>query len=62
MALVFSIIAGLLGITVVAWYGMGELGAIAKSRDQEKIKDLSASTGTSGEGHAGGVLKTMMAK
>jgi hypothetical protein len=29
------------GVGVVAWYGMGEMGAIAKKKDQERIRELS---------------------
>ena len=63
VALVFSIIAGLLGVAVIAWYGMGELGAISKTKDQARVAELSRGTGVAGEGgHGGDVMKNVMAK
>lgn len=32
VALVFSVIAGLVGVGVVAWYGLGELGAAQQAK------------------------------
>ena len=60
VALVFSIIAGLLGVAVIAWYGMGELGAISKARDQARVAELSRGTGEGG--HDANVMKNVMAK
>lgn len=63
VALVFSIIAGLLGVAVIAWYGMGELGAISKAKDQARVAELSRGNGVTSEGgHGGVVMKNMMAK
>ena len=62
VALVFSIVAGLLGVAVVAWYGLGEMGEIAKSKDRSRVEELSRGMEGKGEGHGGSVLKGVMAK
>ena len=62
VALVFSIIAGLLGVAVVAWYGLGEMGEIARSKDRSRVEELSRGMDVTGEGHGGNVLKGVMAK
>ncbi|RMZ85754.1 hypothetical protein DV737_g470, partial [Chaetothyriales sp. CBS 132003] len=40
VALVFSSIAGILGIAVVAWYGLGEMGTVAKEREAASINAM----------------------
>ena len=54
VALVFSCIAGMLGVSVVAWYGMGEMGNIAEQRAETEINIMSKIGGTEDTG-AGGV-------
>jgi iron transport multicopper oxidase len=46
VALVFSCIAGILGVAVVAWYGLGEMGTIAEQREEAKINVMSKIGGT----------------
>lgn len=56
VAMTFSILAGLIGVGVVVWYGLGEMGAIEEQRERKKIESLArergvvsrANTGTGG--------------
>lgn len=63
VALTFSIIAGLLGVGVIAWYGLGEMNAIAKQRQADHVQhigedrgvaSLTSSGNTAGISHGGG--------
>jgi hypothetical protein len=38
VALVFSCVAGALGILVISWYGLGELGEVEKNRETRAIE------------------------
>lgn len=40
VALTFSIVAGLLGVAVIIWYGSGELSQIEQAKEQAKINAL----------------------
>ena len=54
VALVFSCVAGLLGVAVVAWYGLGEMSAIAEQKEEANINSM-ATVGGLKEESAGGV-------
>lgn len=45
VAMTFSILAGLLGVGVIAWYGMGEMGAVERQRETAKIAKIAAEAG-----------------
>ena len=45
VALTFSIVAGLLGVATIVWYGLGEISAAERSQEQHKIDDFAAKTG-----------------
>lgn len=45
VALTFSIVAGLLGIAVIVWYGLGEISATVQRTEESKIDGLAKSTG-----------------
>lgn len=45
VALTFSIVAGLLGVGVIAWYGMGEMGNIERTREERKVEQVAAERG-----------------
>lgn len=45
VALVFSCIAGFLGIAVIVWYGLGEITGAEEDREERKIDALAAKTG-----------------
>ena len=68
VALVFSCIAGLLGCAVIAWYGLGEMGAVAMQREQRKISQLERETGgstdgsDSQDGHGSKMMRAVMSK
>ncbi|KAJ4520486.1 hypothetical protein HRR83_002491 [Exophiala dermatitidis] len=49
VAMTFSILAGLLGIATVAWYGMGEMGTIEKEKEKAKIARLTSAVIGAGE-------------
>jgi iron transport multicopper oxidase len=56
VALVFSCVAGILGVVVVAWYGLAEMGAIAEHKVEESVDAMAKIGGlqeTSGSGVAG---------
>ena len=40
VALTFSIVAGLIGVAVVTWYGLGEMGAVELQREERVIEKL----------------------
>jgi iron transport multicopper oxidase len=56
VAMTFSILAGLLGVATVIWYGLGEMGTIEADREKRKIAAIAkergvvsrANTGSSG--------------
>lgn len=61
VALLFSCIAGFLGLAAVTWYGIGELGEIEKARAERHVdrvaagvhlQESSAPTGTAMEARA----------
>jgi iron transport multicopper oxidase len=63
VALVFSCIAGILGVIVIAWYGLGEMGEISRQKEEAKITRLSAGGGVDGDGsRAEGVVRSVRAK
>jgi iron transport multicopper oxidase len=39
VALTFSIVAGLLGIAVISWYGLAELGASDMAAEDRRMAD-----------------------
>lgn len=45
VALTFSIVAGLLGVAVVAWYGMGEISQAERIREESKVDNLAKQIG-----------------
>ncbi|KAH8656996.1 Cupredoxin [Tricladium varicosporioides] len=54
VALVFSCIAAILGMAVIVWYGMADMGAASKAEEQRRIaqsnrEDASRGSGTSSE-------------
>lgn len=64
VALTFSIIAGLLGVGTIVWYGLGEISQSEQSREAAKIDSLATRSGvaevvtnpqdvTQQDGHAG---------
>ncbi len=56
VALVFSIIAGLLGVSVIAWYGVGEIGEKEKRRVGHDLAGVvTVESEAKGEGKDGGV-------
>jgi iron transport multicopper oxidase len=72
VALVFSCVAGIVGVGVIAWYGLGEMGSIERQREEAKVNALSAQSGvdegvgvsgaSAGSGHGGNVMKSVLAK
>ena len=42
VALVFSCIAGFLGLAAITWYGMGELNEIEKAREERHVERVAA--------------------
>lgn len=71
VALVFSCVAGILGCLVIVWYGLGEIGSVAREREERKIEQLereqaaSAGTTTASEGqheHGSKVVRAVMGK
>ena len=55
VALVFSVIAGLVGVAVIAWYGVGEIGEGEKRRIGH---DLGAVVTVEGERGSGAGVET----
>ena len=47
VALVFSCVCGILGIAVVGWYGLGEMGSVELSREEREIERLNREMGNS---------------
>ena len=45
VAMTFSIIAGLIGVGVIAWYGIGEMSQISKEHGQQHIDKVAADRG-----------------
>ncbi|OQV00846.1 hypothetical protein CLAIMM_06288 isoform 4 [Cladophialophora immunda] len=45
VALTFSIVAGLLGVATVVWYGLGEMGTIETEREKAKIQKVAVERG-----------------
>ncbi|KAK5054017.1 hypothetical protein LTR84_001979 [Exophiala bonariae] len=45
VALVFSIIAGLVGVAVIAWYGMGEMSQLEKEKQVDHVQHVAADRG-----------------
>ncbi|KIW89908.1 uncharacterized protein Z519_09337 [Cladophialophora bantiana CBS 173.52] len=45
VALTFSIVAGILGVATVVWYGLGEMGSIEAEREKAKIRRMAAERG-----------------
>jgi iron transport multicopper oxidase len=45
VALVFSILAGLIGVAVIAWYGLGEMSNIEREHNRHKIDKIAAEKG-----------------
>ncbi|KAH0847417.1 hypothetical protein AYO21_11152 [Fonsecaea monophora] len=45
VAMTFSILAGLLGIATIVWYGLGEISTIEAAREQAKIQKAAAERG-----------------
>jgi iron transport multicopper oxidase len=71
VALVFSCIAGILGCVVIVWYGLGEVGSVARQKEKRAVERLERETGaemvgdeprhTDG-GHAGKVAKAVLSR
>lgn len=45
VALVFSTIAGLLGVAVIAWYGMAEMSQLEKDKQVSHVQHIAADRG-----------------
>lgn len=45
VALTFSIVAGLLGVAVIAWYGMGEMSQLEKNKQVSNVQHIAADRG-----------------
>ena len=45
VAMTFSILAGLLGVGTVIWYGLGEMGTIEADREKRKIEKVAKERG-----------------
>jgi len=45
IALTFSILAGFMGVGVVAWYGMGEMGEISKENGHRHVDKVAGDRG-----------------
>lgn len=45
VALTFSIVAGLLGVAVIVWYGLGEISQGERGREEAKIDSLATRSG-----------------
>ena len=62
VALVFSCVAGILGLVVIAWYGSGEMGAIEKEKEIRAVEKLARDKGLEqvvSQGVAGGRVETL---
>jgi iron transport multicopper oxidase len=53
VAMTFSILAGLLGVGTVIWYGLGEMGAIEADREKRKIDKVAAERGVVSRANTG---------
>ena len=45
VAMTFSILAGLLGVGTVVWYGLGEMGRIEEERERREIERVAGERG-----------------
>lgn len=45
VALTFSVVAGLLGVATIIWYGLGEIDQTEQRREESKIDDFAKRTG-----------------
>ena len=45
VAMAFSILAGLLGVGTVVWYGLGEMGAIESEREKKRLDKIAGERG-----------------
>jgi len=45
VALTFSILAGLIGVGVIAWYGLGEMSQIEKDKQVSHVQHIAADRG-----------------
>ena len=45
VALTFSILAGLIGIGVVAWYGMGEMSEVSREQARRRVDKITVDRG-----------------
>jgi len=52
VALVFSCLAGALGIVVISWYGLGELGEIEMNREIRSVERFARDRGVDGSNGA----------
>lgn len=55
VALVFSCIAGFLGIGVIAWYGLGEISNIEQQKEEQKIGAFAEEAGVADVASVGGI-------
>jgi iron transport multicopper oxidase len=53
VAMTFSILAGLLGIGTVIWYGLGEMGTIEEERERRKIDKIATERGVVSRANTG---------
>ncbi|OCT50136.1 Iron transport multicopper oxidase FET3 [Cladophialophora carrionii] len=53
VAMTFSILAGLLGVGTVIWYGLGEMGTIETEREKRKIAAIAKERGVVGMTNTG---------
>ena len=53
VAMTFSILAGLLGVGTVIWYGLGEMGAIEKEKERRKIDAVAKERGVVSRANTG---------
>ncbi|OAP56204.1 hypothetical protein AYL99_09383 [Fonsecaea erecta] len=56
VALTFSIVAGLLGVATIVWYGLGEMGTIEAAREKAKIQKVAAERGVVSRTNTAGTM------
>jgi len=53
VAMTFSILAGLLGVGTIVWYGLGEMGRIEEERERRKIERVAKERGVLSRANTG---------
>ena len=57
MALVFSCVAGMLGVAVIAWYGVGEIGQQQQPPHKKRVVDVAIAVAAEGKGEGEGKVE-----